>query len=845
MLGSRGTEQGTKKQILGRSKERTRWTAPSRRREGVLLLALAGLVLALSAGPAFGATASVSGSTLTYTAAGGEVNNVTISLSGGTYTLSESTVTITPSAPCATVTATSVTCPAAGVTNMNVDLGDMNDALNAFPSPGTAVAADMSVEGGPGNDDPLVGGNGDDLFTGGPGPVAGPNTDTDNFFGGTGNNTISYANRTTRVGVRLRTGSIGFGGENCDVRVVTFTSPQPYCTAGEDDHFDGQIKNVIGGAGGDDLIGNQLANTIMGGPGTTPDVICGGLGVDYVDYSDRSAGVNVSLDGNLAPFPPVPAQSIAARDTCIGHPEAPPRGQPGEIDCIANDGQSGEGDCVGRDIENIRGGSGGDVLIGSDPLLSNPPDPGSNIPGENVLEGLGGDDAMDGRGGPDTMVGGDGSDSASYAGRGEPVNATIDGSANDGGSSDSDTSGSGRRDNIGSDVETVIGGNSDDTLAGSGAPNRLQGGPGNDTLYGAAGDDAVLGEDGNDSLHGDQDQDSLAGGNGSDSLRGGTGTDGLDGGPGDDSLNGGFGPDTLAGGGDRDSADYSDVTTPVFVNPNGAPDDGRSGERDNVASDVEGAVGGPDDDTLIGNDFAGTLDGRGGDDSLDGRGGSDTFLGGSGSDSVTYATRAAPVTIDLSRAGGDGVAGENDNITSSVEKVVGGSRNDSMTGDSGANTLSGGPGNDTLSGGSGFDLLIGDAGNDRLTGGNDTDTLHGGAGTDSLDGGSAADKLIGDAGTDTAMYTSRNKAVTIAFDGGAKDGERREGDNIRFDVENVKTGSGNDRIDTRDGKRSRVTCGTGRDKVRSDKRDRVARNCEVVNGKKRAAKKRSSGKGKK
>jgi hypothetical protein len=60
---------------------------------------------------------------------------------------------------------------------------------------------------------------------------------------------------------------------------------------------------------------------------------------------------------------------------------------------------------------------------------------------------------------------------------------------------------------------------------------------------------------------------------------------------------------------------------------------------------------------------------------------------------------------------------------------------------------------------------------------------------------------------------------------------------IAFDVLNVKTGSGSDRIDTRDGKRGRVSCGPGPDRVRSDRRDKVARDCETVNGKKRVAKK--------
>ena len=44
----------------------------------------------------------------------------------------------------------------------------------------------------------------------------------------------------------------------------------------------------------------------------------------------------------------------------------------------------------------------------------------------------------------------------------------------------------------------------------------------------------------------------------------------------------------------------------------------------------------------------------------------------------------------------------------------------------------------------------------------------------------------------------------------------------------VSGGSGNDTINTRDGERDTVTCGPGRDRVRADRIDTVARDCEIV-----------------
>jgi Ca2+-binding RTX toxin-like protein len=178
--------------------------------------------------------------------------------------------------------------------------------------------------------------------------------------------------------------------------------------------------------------------------------------------------------------------------------------------------------------------------------------------------------------------------------------------------------------------------------------------------------------------------------------------------------------------------------------------------------------GGDGNDTLAGSDEDDSLNGgagtdvlRGGDglDSLDGGDGADDIDGGAGPDTLSYTSREAAVTVDLTRGTG-GEAGEGDRIAA-LETVYGGSGDDVLRGDAGAQTFWGFSGDDVLTGRGGSDDLDGDRGDD---------VLRGGPGRDALDG-----------------------------------------------------GSGNDRLFSRDGVRDRVNGGSGRDTARADRRDRLRR----------------------
>jgi hypothetical protein len=146
-----------------------------------------------------------------------------------------------------------------------------------------------------------------------------------------------------------------------------------------------------------------------------------------------------------------------------------------------------------------------------------------------------------------------------------------------------------------------------------------------------------------------------------------------------------------------------------------------------------------------------------------------------------------------------------------VNPFVGSARRDRIVGSRFGDRIRGARGRDRIAGRGGGDCLSGGAGGDRVAGEKGRDRVSGGGRADRISGGAAADRLAGNAGNDRLSGGAGNDRLT----GGG--GRNR-----------YSAGAGNDRVFAKNGKVDRVACGRGRDRVRADRKDRVADSCERV-----------------
>jgi Ca2+-binding RTX toxin-like protein len=619
---------------------------------------------------------------------------------------------------CTQVSPVEATCPTTwdysatehATFDVDAELHDGNDSVDM------KTTRPSTIVGGPGSD-VLKGGSSDDTILG-DSDFGAASPDGDDFIDGRGgadymrgdggSDRVSYASRSTLV-IASIDGVANDGG------------------GGEGDNIETDVENLSGSQGNDLLTGNAAANTLTGNSGNNTlvglgsnDTLQGGDGIDDLQGGDgndsmtgglaqdtlRGGNDNDSMDGG------------ADGDTFMGGPGADAMSGGGGTDSAdysasiaplsvtaddgANDGAAGEGDNVHSDIEILHGGQANDTLV---------PKTDDSVPGEvwggpgndtlfgggqasnDRLEGEDGNDTLDGRWGADIMNGGAGIDTVDYRGHeADPgdgnltgVNSIPDGIDNDGnGYIDVNFGGPGpSHDNVGSDIENVIGSEGPDNILGTTAANRLEGRGGDDSISGDASNDAILGGAGADTTHGDA---------------------------GNDNIDGGTGADTLDGGADTDTATYASRTANVRVTIGGGADDGdiALNEGDNVTSTIENAQGGAGADVLRGTAGANLLSGGSGNDSLNGRLGADILNGQDGVDTISYADRTAPVAVTLDGTANDGAdpdgngkstAAEEGDRDRSIENAEGGAGSDIMRApmaNAVANLLRGLAGNDTL-----------------------------------------------------------------------------------------------------------------------------------------------------
>jgi Ca2+-binding RTX toxin-like protein len=146
-----------------------------------------------------------------------------------------------------------------------------------------------------------------------------------------------------------------------------------------------------------------------------------------------------------------------------------------------------------------------------------------------------------------------------------------------------------------------------------------------------------------------------------------------------------------------------------------------------------------------------------------------------GSATLDYSAYTTPVVVNLLNRSATAIGRDiwgnppTGAVVGPVAEVIGGSGNDTLTGDATPNqVLRGGSGNDALRGGSNNAVLVGGAGDDTLVaGGAGDDTLVAGGGRNVLIGGVGADRLYGGAGDDILIsgYTAfdGNDAALLAI----------------------------------------------------------------------------------
>jgi Ca2+-binding RTX toxin-like protein len=234
-----------------------------------------------------------------------------------------------------------------------------------------------------------------------------------------------------------------------------------------------------------------------------------------------------------------------------------------------------------------------------------------------------------------------------------------------------------------------------------------------------SGETAFIGSNRSDNLTGTAGNDFVLGLAGNDTLAGGAGNDVVDGGNGDDTFVADLndGDDVYRGGANTDTYDLSLTTAAASVNLTLGTASSTQTGTDSLVS-IEDVRGGSGDDLIT--------DGVGRND-LQGGAGNDTFVmtvdsardtlnGGSGNaDTADYSAFLTNLSVTLGDnvvVGGSGDTGGTSDRISAIENFIGGSGNDSISGDGAANQLSGGRGNDTLVGGGGQDRLTGGAGAD-------------------------------------------------------------------------------------------------------------------------------------
>lgn len=346
---------------------------------------------------------------------------------------------------------------------------------------------------------------------------------------------------------------------------------------------------------------------------------------------------------------------------------------------------------------------------------------------------------------------------------------------------------------VGNGDNTIYGYEGNDVVVTGTGNNTVDLGSGNNTLTASSGNDIVTASDGDNEIDVGNGNNQITLGNGDNEITSGTGNDTITVGSGDAviaagngintittnggvvSITTGTGNDTITANGGSgtitagDGVNVITVTTGNFTINSGSGNDqvtaGNGNNTISVGDGVNTVTAGNGNNTIIGGSGNDTFTAGNGNNTFSGGLGTNSYTGGSGTNTVDYSlvtTTAVNVSLLAATATGTSL---NDTFTN-VQNVVGTGLNDTITGNTGANTLSGGAGNDTITGGGGNDTYYGGDGNDTINGGTGNDTIYGGDGDNTIYTGTAGtDVLYGGSGNNT--FISQHAGVTYNGTNGA------------------------------------------------------------------------------
>lgn len=644
----------------------------------------------------------------------------------------------------------------------------------------------LATQGGDHGRDMLDGGDGNDVLFGMGG--------SDDLYGGAGDDELVGDGADANVSSVFHGDDRLYGGAGRDKLVGNGGNDLLDGGDGEDSLWGGEGNDVlIGGRGNDQLVGDAGNDTLEGGAGddrlwgeSGNDVLDGGVGNDILQAGDGNDSVRGG-DGGDELHGDAGSDFLdggAGDDKLFG-------GEGGDTlygsdghDYLAGDGLDAggaQGDDLlngGRGNDTLVGGGGSDVLVGDtgdDHLFGDLP--GTELAGNDQLDGGAGNDYLDGGAGSDELRGGEGDDTL-FGGAGDDV--LVGGSGNDvmdGGLGQNRfefaagfgediiqakaADGAGHvyvfADDIdralvrfikgqGFDLRVMIEGTADSVLI-----QNFFKADGTDTFE--FGDGSALtaeevwalmeggnggGNDMGGPINGGEDGDLLTGGEGNDELLGGGGNDTLQALGGNDRLVGGPGDDTLDGGSGNDVYEFGvgfgfDRITGLELSSAGS-DTIRFRPGSGFTRTAAGIMR-IDDSLTLSFSVANGWDVL----QLDG-----FFAAGNASHVIEFADGSIMRASDLGGGPLIGLPGQ--------PSEGAGDGDDILRGGAGNDILDGGAGNDQIDGGAGDDVVRGADGDDRLQGGAGNDQLYGGVGDDELDGGAGDDTLDGGSGNDTFRW---------------------------------------------------------------------------------------------